>query len=102
MALNFDEWNAVLYDKVVFLTGAAGGVARYIAEACYVHGANVALADLDVNAINRVKDQIIAKTNIKEDRLLVVNLDVTDEKSIQQAIQTTLNKWETIHVLLNT
>jgi NADP-dependent 3-hydroxy acid dehydrogenase YdfG len=102
MSSNFDEWNAILYDKVVFLTGAAGGVARYIAEACYVHGASVVLGDLDVNVINKIKDEIIAKTNIKEDRLLVVKLDVTDEKSIQRAIQTTLDKWETIHVLLNT
>jgi NADP-dependent 3-hydroxy acid dehydrogenase YdfG len=47
--------------------------------------------------MNGVTSEILKK----EDRILVVKLDITDETSIRQAIKVTLDKWETIHVLLN-
>jgi NADP-dependent 3-hydroxy acid dehydrogenase YdfG len=87
---------------VVFLTGAAGSIARHIAQACYTHGARLVLGDLNTNEINKANDEILKKENKKEDRILVVRLDVTNETSIQQAVQATLDKWKTIHVLLNT
>ncbi|CAF2644149.1 unnamed protein product [Rotaria sp. Silwood2] len=96
------NWNKLLADKVVFLTGAAGSVARYIARACYAHGASLVLGDLDPEKTNKIKDEILENENNKEDRILVVKLDVTNETSIQQAVQATLDKWKTIHVLLNT
>jgi 3alpha(or 20beta)-hydroxysteroid dehydrogenase len=96
------NWNALLADKVVFLNGAAGSIARYIARACYVQGARLVLGDLDPEAINKVKDEILEKENKKEDRILVVKLDVGDETSVKQAVQATLDKWKTIHILLNT
>ncbi|CAF3205800.1 unnamed protein product [Rotaria sp. Silwood2] len=96
------NWNKLLADKVVFLTGAAGSVARYIARACYDHGASLVLGDLDPEKTNKIKDEILENENNKEDRILVVKLDVTNETSIQQAVQATLDKWKTIHVLLNT
>jgi NADP-dependent 3-hydroxy acid dehydrogenase YdfG len=102
MSSNIGSWNESLADKVVFLTGAAGSIARYIARACYAQGARLVLGDLDTDKINKVKDEIIEKENKKEDRILVVKLDVTDETSIQQAVQATIDKWKTIHVLLNT
>ncbi|CAF1172108.1 unnamed protein product [Rotaria sp. Silwood1] len=102
MCSNMGNWNKLLADKVVFLTGAAGSVARYIARACYAHGARLVLGDLNIDDINKVKDEILENENNKNDRILVVKLDVTNETNIQQAIQTTLDKWKTIHVLLNT
>lgn len=103
MCSNMGDWSQLLTNKVVFLTGAAGSVARYIARACYVHGALLVLGDLNTDEINKVKDEILEKENKSvEDRILVVRLDVTNETSIQQAVQETLNKWKTIHVLLNT
>jgi len=102
LSLDIEDWNKLLEYKVIFLTGAAGSVARYIARACYAHGARVVLGDLNTDAINNVKEEIRNKDNKKEDRILVVKLDVSDEKSIQKAVQTTLDKWKTIDVLLNT
>jgi NADP-dependent 3-hydroxy acid dehydrogenase YdfG len=87
---------------VVFLTGAAGSIARYIARACYAQGARLVLGDLDTDKINKVKDEIIDKQDKIDDRILVVKLDVTDETSVQQAVQATVDKWKTIHVLIDT
>ena len=61
MSSNIGGWNEPLADKVVFLTGAAGSIARYIARACYAQGARVVLGDLDPEKINKVKDEIIEK-----------------------------------------
>jgi NADP-dependent 3-hydroxy acid dehydrogenase YdfG len=51
--------------------------------------------------MNEVTNKILTKEDKKEDRILVVKLDITDETSIRQAIKATLDKWKTIHVLLN-
>ena len=102
MSLNTANWNKVLTDKVVFLTGGAGGVARYIARACYDHGARLVLGDLNIDVLEKIKNEILAADDQNEDRILLVDLDVRDERSIERAVQLTLNKWKTIDVLLNT
>ncbi|CAF1122690.1 unnamed protein product [Rotaria sordida] len=103
MATNTGNWSLLLADKVVFLTGGAGYVAQHIAQTCYAHGAFVVLGDLNIEAINKVKDEILASDDSNnKDRILTVPLDVTDERSIEQAVKLTLDKWKTINVLFNT
>ncbi len=101
MSINSGDWSQLLLDKVVFITGGAGHIAKCIAKTCYDQGARVVLGDLDPILTNKIKDGIVDNQNKTDDRILVVKLDVTDEKSIQQAVQTTIDKWKTIHVLLN-
>lgn len=100
--INSTDWNQLLVDKVVFITGGAGHIAKSIAKSCYKQGARIVLGDLDPILTTKVKDEIINNEDQTNDRILVVKLDVTDETSIQQAIQTTIEKWNTIHILLNT
>ncbi|CAF1276779.1 unnamed protein product [Adineta steineri] len=102
MSTNPGDWSQLLVNKVVFITGAAGHIAKSIAKTCYMHGARLVLGDLDPIKINKVKEEIITNENNTDDRIFVVKLDVTNETSIQQAVQATLDKWNTIHVLLNT
>jgi len=102
MSEKSNDWNQLLVDKIVFLTGGAGHIAKSIAKICHKQGARLVLADLDLTLTTKVKDEIISNEDQFNDRILVVKLDVTDETSIQQAIQTTIDKWKTIHILLNT
>jgi NADP-dependent 3-hydroxy acid dehydrogenase YdfG len=51
--------------------------------------------------MNEVINELMSKVDTKKDRILVVRLDITDETRIQQAIQTTIDKWKTVDVLLN-
>ncbi|CAF1139759.1 unnamed protein product [Adineta steineri] len=102
MSTNSGNWSQLLVNKVVFITGAAGHIAKSIAKTCYMHGARLVLGDLDPTKVNKVKEEIITNENDTDDRIFVVKLDVTNETSIQQAVQATLDKWNTIHVLLNT
>lgn len=63
MSTNVDPWNKLLVDKVIFLIGDAEGVARYIARACYIHGARLVLGDLNIDAFNKIKEEILEKKN---------------------------------------
>jgi len=95
------DWRLLLSDKVVFLTGGAGWIARHIAKTCYEHGARIALADLNIDTIIKVKNEIFDSENT-DDRILPVQLDVQNEETIKKAIELTLNKWNTINILINT
>jgi NADP-dependent 3-hydroxy acid dehydrogenase YdfG len=96
-----NDWNLVLSNKVVFLTGGAGWIARHIAKTCYDHGARIVLADLNINTINKIKDEIFGSENI-DDRVLAIQLDVQDEETIKKAVHLTLDKWNTIDIVINT
>jgi NADP-dependent 3-hydroxy acid dehydrogenase YdfG len=102
MSTNSGDWSQLLVNKVVFITGGAGHIAKSIAKTCYDQGARLVLGDLDLIKTNKVKEEIIGNENNTNERILVVELDITDETSVQQAVQTTLDKWKTIHILLNT
>jgi FlaA1/EpsC-like NDP-sugar epimerase len=58
---NTDDWSQLLTNKVVFITGAAGHIAKCIAKTCYAQGARLVLGDLDLTLTNKVKDEIIGK-----------------------------------------
>lgn len=94
---NIADWNQLLANKVVFITGAGGRVAKHLAKACYAQGARLILGDLNSMLMN----EVIKELNVNDDRVLVVTLDVTDETSIELAVQTAIEKWKTIDVLLN-
>jgi NADP-dependent 3-hydroxy acid dehydrogenase YdfG len=95
------DWRLLLSGKVVFLTGGAGWIARHIAKTCYEHGARIVLADLDIDKITTVKNEVFPSEN-PDDRILIVQLDVQNEEIIKKAIELTLNKWNTIDILINT
>lgn len=65
---------ATLKDKVVLITGAAGGMGRVEAEIFAAEGARVWLADIDGAALQRTLSEIEAPGR----RVEAVRLDVTD------------------------
>lgn len=97
-ALN--DWHLLLSDKVVFITGGAGWIARHIARSCFNHGARLVLADINLDMINQVKDEVFGSQNT-DDRILMVQLDLRNEESIKKAVEVTLNKWNKINILVN-
>lgn len=98
---NIDEWSHVLSDRVVFIAGAGGHVSRNLVKTCYAQGARLVLGDLDPALMHRVIDELSIAEEKKTERILVVKLDITNETSIEQAVQLALDKWKTIDVLLN-
>ena len=97
------EWNFLLSDKVVFVSGGAGYISQAIARTCYLHGARVVLADINKQAALEAKQRILNQDKkFDDDRILVIEMDVTNENSIKQAVDLALTKWNKINILINT
>lgn len=95
------DWRFLLNDKVVFITGGAGWIARHIAKTCYEHGARIVLADRNIETIIQVKNETFGSIETDE-RILPVQIDLLNEESIAKAVESTLNQWKTIDILINT
>jgi 3alpha(or 20beta)-hydroxysteroid dehydrogenase len=78
-----------LQDKVVLVTGAAGGIGRAVAELFASEGATVFASDIQP-PLTRYRDGIEA-----------LNLDVTSEESWKAAVDTVLAKTGRLDVLVN-
>lgn len=103
---NFNgQWSQLLLDKVVFVTGAAGGIGSSICHTCLLHDARVVCTGLRKKAVDALLVEIIENGNGVQDyrdRVIGIELDTTNEQAIQQAIDLVVKKWGKIDVLVNT
>ncbi|CAF3427903.1 unnamed protein product [Rotaria sp. Silwood1] len=96
-----ESWSQVLLDKVVFVTGAGGGIGSAISHTCALHGARVVVSDINKAAADKVVTDILGNQNEASDRIMSLELDTVDEQAIEQAVKKVVDKWGTIHVLVN-
>ncbi|CAF0789855.1 unnamed protein product [Adineta ricciae] len=94
-------WFQVLQEKVVFIVGAAGGIGSAICQVCVSQGARVVIADVDKVAADQLLMKLRGDNEQIADRLISLQLDVTDEQAIEKAVQAVVDKWNTISVLIN-
>ena len=83
-----------LAGKTAMITGAARGIGRAFGEAYIREGARVAIADIDAD---RTRDTVAELG----DSALAVHLDVTDQASIDAAVDATVNHFGQIDILIN-
>ena len=95
------EWSQLLLNKVVLVTGAAGAIGSAIVEACVIHGARVVIGDVDKKSADEVAQKIINDDESKKDYVIAVSLDVTNEEEIQKVVNSVVDKWNTIDILVN-
>ncbi len=76
-------------DKNVIVTGGAKGVGHAIAKAFHQAGARVCIADLHVDDTG------------SQENMLFVQVDVSNKKSVENLVQTVLQTWGTIDILIN-
>jgi len=80
------------------VTGAAQGIGRAVAEMLALHGAAVALVDLDPGRVQEAADEIARRAAVKP---LPVPTDVTREEDVQRAVSRVLEANGAIHGLVN-
>jgi NAD(P)-dependent dehydrogenase (short-subunit alcohol dehydrogenase family) len=95
------DWSRLLPNKVVVVTGAGGAIGSAIAHSCLLHGARVVIADINKNAAEGVAAKLISEDDAKKDDVMVIELDVTNEQAIQNAMKSVVDKWNTIDVPVN-
>lgn len=88
---------AGLNGKVAVITGAGGAICGAIARALSAHGASVAIWDLSAAAAQRQAQAIKASGG----GALAVTCDVLERASIEQAMRATLDKFQTVDILIN-
>lgn len=80
--------------RVVVLTGANGGIGRYLARTLVADGYRVACIDRDTEYVDRVRDAA-------PDRVAVYAIDVTDASAVQAAVDDVVEDWGRVDVLVN-
>jgi len=87
-----------LKDKVAIITGAANGIGAKIAETFAAEGANVVLADIDLERAAGIADGIERQTGRKA---IAVRCDVSNKTDVQNAVDTCVSRFGTVDILVN-
>jgi NAD(P)-dependent dehydrogenase (short-subunit alcohol dehydrogenase family) len=90
------EQDRLLAGQVAFITGAAHGIGRAVAERFHAHGAAVVLADID----GAGAEQAAAELGHRADQAIAWPLDVTDEAAIEHAAEETMRQFGRIDCLV--
>ena len=84
--------------KNCIVTGAASGIGKAIALKYISDGANVAIADLKLDAAQAVADELTA---MGPGRAIAVEMDVTDEDAVNAGVQKTVDDLGSVDVLVS-
>lgn len=86
--------------KVALITGAGwGGLGAFSAIALAEHGCKVALADL--SSRNTELSDSSDKIRSSSENVMTITVDVTKETDVNAAVESVLNHWGRIDILLN-
>jgi NAD(P)-dependent dehydrogenase (short-subunit alcohol dehydrogenase family) len=86
-----------LADKVAIVTGGGNGLGAECAKVLALHGARVAVTDINLAAAQEVADKIVAQGG----QALAVKTDVSSEDDIKAMVAAVSAQWGRIDVLLN-
>jgi meso-butanediol dehydrogenase / (S,S)-butanediol dehydrogenase / diacetyl reductase len=84
-------------DRVVVVTGGAGGIGAAACRAIAAEGAKLVVADLDPAAARRVADEIVAAGGTAT----AVGVDVTDRAQVRAMIDATVTSYGELNVIFN-
>ena len=86
-----------LEQRIAIVTGAGQGIGRAIALGLAREGARVAIADVNEESANTVKNEIEASGG----RALAIPTDVSNEKSVQAMVEKSLKEFLRVDILVN-
>ena len=98
--MSYLEEKFALGGKTAVVTGGGGTLCSAIAEGFAKAGANVILWDLRQEAME-TKAQVIAKACGDPSRVACILVDLMEEKSIDRALQESLQKFNQLDILVN-
>ncbi|HEY9096664.1 MAG TPA: SDR family NAD(P)-dependent oxidoreductase, partial [Hydrogenophaga sp.] len=86
-----------LTNQVAFITGAASGIGKHIAEVYAAAGASIAVADLNPEAAQAAAEDL-RQMGVKA---IAIGVDVTDEAGVDAAVQRTVDELGGLDILVS-
>lgn len=86
-----------MQDKVVLITGGAGGVGQEVAKKFLENGGKVALVDINQEALEKVKDSLPGDDKDKK----IISADVTNEEDVENYVKEAVDTFGKIDVFHN-
>lgn len=87
----------LLQDKTAFITGSASGIGREIAFLFASQGARIVIADMNKAAADATAAELVATGA----QAIGVVVDVTQEDQVNQAVQTTVDRFGSVDILVS-
>jgi NAD(P)-dependent dehydrogenase (short-subunit alcohol dehydrogenase family) len=84
--------------KVAIVTGGAGGIGKALSLGLSQYGAKVVITSRNKEALDKVAKNIQAETGGEVE---AVQTDVTDENSVVKLVETVVDRFHTIDILVN-
>jgi Short-chain alcohol dehydrogenase of unknown specificity len=85
-------------NKIVFITGASGGIGKACALAFAKEGASLILNARNKEKLAILKEELV---NTYSTRVLLLPFDVRDRKQASEALQSLPDEWKCIDILIN-
>jgi NAD(P)-dependent dehydrogenase (short-subunit alcohol dehydrogenase family) len=103
-----NEKSLPLKDKVALITGAAGAIGYAVAQALLENGCCVALSDLPGQKLDDFTADLKRQARLKArsrqrrtlERVIGVELDVTDKDSVTSGFQSVIDTWGKINIVV--
>jgi len=84
-------------EKVVVITGAAGGIGKAVAKKLADEGAKLSLVDLNVDAVK----EVISELGLDESRAIALQANVAKEEEVKAYVDATVEKFGRIDGFFN-
>ncbi|GAF11599.1 LOW QUALITY PROTEIN: hypothetical protein JCM19045_712 [Bacillus sp. JCM 19045] len=84
-------------EKVVLMTGGAGGIGQATAQLFLDEGATVVLVDVNESALEKARDALTGG----EESVHIIQADVTEEEDVKRYVDETVSKFGKIDVFFN-
>lgn len=98
-SLNINNVNR-LANKTVLVTGGGGSIGSAICYRLAIEGARIGIAGRSFESLNNTKNQIL-KAGVPEDNLMIIIMDVTSDKSVEDGIESFVQKYNKLDVFIN-
>ena len=90
-----------LENKIALITGSTRGIGKSIAKLFVQNGATVIICGRNVENSKKTIDEIFNETNVDKEKMFPIDLDISNKESIKNAVDTVINKFNKIDILIN-